>query len=166
MWRVIRKTWMILRSISPMCFICSFYKRRSKKCRKTVKSSVEKKVDQFVVLLYFGRFGLYGVCSSLMKLTPELCLSRFSLIDEQQFLSFSENSALIQHFSWTVNQLFLLLTACLFLVDPEFQLISNAITLMNNLDFPFLLFPKIILFSNHKSNVDCFFSVNNVKMRN
>jgi len=47
----------------------SFYTRRSQKCKKTVKSSVEKKIDQLVVLLYFSGFVLYVVCSNLVKLT-------------------------------------------------------------------------------------------------
>ena len=48
----------------------SFYRLRSQKCKKTVKSSVDKKVDWLVVLHYFSRFALYAVRSCLMKLTP------------------------------------------------------------------------------------------------
>ena len=59
---------------------CSFYKRRSKKHKKTFKSSVEKKVDQLVVLLYFSGFELYAMLSSLIKLTQGYLRKKMTLV--------------------------------------------------------------------------------------
>ena len=74
-------------------FTCSFYVRRSHTWKKTVKSSVEKKVDWLVVLLYVSRFALYGVHSSLMKLTPDWYLEDRALFSFNKLMALKKVNA-------------------------------------------------------------------------
>ena len=53
-------------SISSTCL----HARRSQKCKKDRQVIGRKKVDRLVVLLYFSRYVLYAMHSSLMKFTP------------------------------------------------------------------------------------------------